>query len=129
MTQEDYHNLVRELGFDPKAFVNQYGPIILQWLNNGRTGDELAEWVENGFGTATYLSIKNIGTEKIVKALKIVPEFWNNVASFEPQVVEFVQQFVAYGESGSSGEDEGESESDTNSAVVTVPTPKEDKIQ
>ena len=131
MTQEDYNNLVRELGFDPKAFVNQYGPIILQWLNNGRTGDELAEWVENGFGTATYLSIKNIGTEKIVKALKIVPEFWNNVASFEPQVVEFVDQFVAYGESGTGliGEDLNEGEADGSSEVHIAATTEGSKLK
>ena len=131
MTQEDYNNLVRELGFDPKAFVNQYGPIILQWLNNGRTGDELAEWVENGFGTATYLSIKNIGTEKIVKALKIVPEFWNNVASFELQVVEFVDQIVAYGESGTGliGEDLNEGEGDGNSEVAPVATTEGSKLK
>lgn len=85
-----------ELGFDPVQFCNQYGQIFLQWINSGKSGYELAEWVENGFGTAVYLGVANIGKEKLIKAMQAVPQYWQLIAPIQPQAEQFIDEFIAY---------------------------------
>lgn len=101
-------NIDSELGFDPVAFVNQYGPIILQWINSNKTGDELAEWVESGFGSTTYLAIRNIGKEKMLRAMKMVPEYWQLIQPIEQQVSVFIDEFIGYADMPIEGDGEKE---------------------
>lgn len=98
--------IVDDLGFDPIAFCNQYGPTILSWINNNKTGYELAEWVEGGFGTTVYLSIRNIGKAKILRAMQMVPEYWQLIAPIQPQAEQFIDEFIAYADTPADGEDE-----------------------
>lgn len=108
--ENEASNMNSDLGFDPVAFVNQYGPIILQWINGNKTGDELAEWVESGFGSTTYLAIRNIGKEKMLRAMKLVPEYWQLIQPIELQVNEFIDQFISYADVPVDSDSDGKGE-------------------
>lgn len=49
--------------------LTAYGGIILNVLNSGQSGADLASWVVDGFGAATHAQIANFGEQSLTQAL------------------------------------------------------------
>lgn len=79
------------------------GPLVLDAMKRGETGDAFAESVVGMFGQLEYDKIAAIGKEAMLGSMKSVPEFWNQVV---PSSIEkFVDEFIAYGSDEGVGDE------------------------
>lgn len=87
--------------------VIQFGKdLILASINRGDDGFTFAEHLEGLHGKLAYEQLANSGEEELIKAMKAVPEFWNPLASLEPTVRKFVQEFIEYKDAPVEGGEE-----------------------
>lgn len=78
------------------------GPLILGALQRGEDGSNFAASLEGMFGTLTYDQIASQGKDRILGAMKAVPEFWNQIVPASMEI--FVEEFIAYGDEAPEGE-------------------------
>jgi hypothetical protein len=96
-----------------------YGGIVLNSLNSGQRGVDLADWLVQGFGAATHAQITRYGEDSLVQALAAVPEF----SIFgEVRLRRFAHEFCHYDEILSREEDreDSEEEDETEMARATA---------
>jgi hypothetical protein len=75
------------------------GGIIVQYMNDDRSGADLALWVIEGYKKVTYSMVAGMGEEKLFLAIRNFPELWGQLERFgEPAVKEFVHEFCHYEE-------------------------------
>jgi hypothetical protein len=75
------------------------GGILVQYMNDDRSGADLALWVIEGYKKVTYQMIANAGEEKLFNAIRNFPELWQQLERFgEPAVRTFVHEFCHYEE-------------------------------
>lgn len=88
-----------------------YGGIVLNSLNSGQRGCDLADWLVQGFGVGTHVLIAQHGETALVQAMAGVP----GLAFFgETRLRKFAHEFINYDEilsredGGADEEDEAE---------------------
>ena len=79
-----------------KMIVTQAGGPILNALRDGKPGDVFAEDIINLYGINLFYSIQNIGKDRLLQAMRQVPQFWNEVSLIQPQLNEFIDQFMSW---------------------------------
>lgn len=78
-----------------KQVIQMAGGSILSALQRGIDGSAFADSIAIQHGQLAYDQIASAGKEKILEAMKSVPEFWNQVV---PSSIEkFVDEFLEYG--------------------------------
>jgi hypothetical protein len=94
-----------------KLVIQQAGAPLLNFILQGKSGDELADTIYSMYGAGAYAQIAGIGEENLVQAIKDTPEIWNQLQFMgESKIRGFVQQFLKYPEmlqqEGQQGGDE-----------------------
>jgi hypothetical protein len=76
-----------------------YGPMLVRAVNRGEDGSKFAESIETMFGveSGVYPSIRAMGKEGIISALAMEPNTWQALQPMLPQLEQFVDEFLAYG--------------------------------
>lgn len=77
--------------------LRQYGGLILSAINKEQSGDDFADALVGMVGKPTYVQIASVGKDQLLAEMKSVPEFWEKVAPIESMVVQFVNEFIEYG--------------------------------
>jgi hypothetical protein len=96
-----------------QILVDQFGGMLISALQRGVTGDAFAEAIETSYGPMIYNQVAGVGAEKLLAALKVHP-IWQQLAAIEPQVIQFVNEFFAYGtEADPPGDDDDEEDERT----------------
>lgn len=86
--------------------LNNYGGMIVQAIQSGKSGGDFAIMVETITNTVVYQSIAGLGKDTIINRLKTTKAIWEQVGGAPQLVDEFIEDFIAYGYG--SQEDEGE---------------------
>lgn len=74
------------------------GP-ILKYMADGRSGAELALAIIDMYGAPSHVMLANFGEEKILGAVKGIPQFWQNLEVYgEERVKQFLTEFIHYEE-------------------------------
>lgn len=78
------------------AIITQFRPIILNKLAG--KGWELGAWITEGFGDMVAASVAKQGEDKLLAAMKAIPDFWQAVTSAysEDYVKTWLKSFVNY---------------------------------
>lgn len=83
--------------------LRQYGGLILNAINKEQSGDDFADALVGMVGKPTYVQIVQMGKDGMLAEMKAVPEFWEKLAPIEPMVVQFVEEFIEYGNEKEEG--------------------------
>lgn len=89
----------------PPDFLQMLGTTILNNLQQGFEGDDLAHSICVQQGNVIYLQLAGLGVEGLISALKSVP-VWQALQAAEPQVREFIEQFIRYKDEGGNPSEE-----------------------
>ena len=87
-----------ESGMNIQALAQQlapYIPMMVQSMNRGENGIQFAANVEGLLGPNGYLQLSNLGAANIIAAIKATPH-WPQLATLEPQVIQFTNEFCAW---------------------------------
>lgn len=106
-------------------YIAQLAPAILQHLNDPGHKDEdtgefirangydFAEWVISpategggGYGRVAYDTIKALGPDVLIGAMKAYQPLWTQISAIEPKVKEFIGEFLTFDEA--AGQDDGQ---------------------
>ena len=93
MTKQEEKVVVSQFG----KLLQTYGGLILSAINKEQSGDDFADALVGMVGKPTYIQIAQLGKEGMIAEMKAVPEFWEKLAPIEPMVVQFVEEFLEYG--------------------------------
>jgi hypothetical protein len=95
-----------------KMALQQFAPLIIKALENGKPGWEFAVDVENMFGAPTVSYMVKDGVDPLIAIAKSMPEFWNAQVNIygEPHLRQWVKEFVNYKEESEKMEEQGEEE-------------------
>lgn len=90
-----------DMNFDPeviqlKQVLAMNGATIINAMAQNLTGDIFADSLIAMYGRPTYMMIAKCGKDKLLTAMKGVPEFWNGSAGVygEPLVIQFIADFM-----------------------------------
>jgi hypothetical protein len=95
------------------AEILQIMQLALNAFNRGLTGAEFSDSFSGLYGEVAYQQVASLGEEGIMAQLRAIPAIWNQCAAIEPQLREFIQDFLT----PPSDEDE-EDAGDQDSAPV-----------
>lgn len=84
--------------------LKQMGPRIIDAIQRGVPGDAFAESIEGFLGPIVYNQLASLGVDNIIEIVKTDQQLWSQLAPVENLFVEFVKEFVAYGEPGVEGD-------------------------
>jgi hypothetical protein len=81
-------------------FIKTVAPVLMNYLRDGMTGAEFAEWIFNGYGPEfqglSWVAMKGaIGAGPIVEMFKQSP-YWQELSLIETKFTAFVEEFVAW---------------------------------
>lgn len=109
MPQQPRELTESDMNIQAQQMINQFGQMIISRMDQGETGEVLADWLIEGFGLDSYAMIKNIGENKILEAAKSVPAFWNRTGVLygEDKVKEYIHDFCNW-TPGEDGEENNE---------------------
>ncbi|MBS1830563.1 MAG: hypothetical protein JST93_35000 [Acidobacteria bacterium] len=88
----------------PPSFIEQIAPLVLNALSIGADGARFADSVCVMYGPMAYQTICALGHDGILTAMKGYAPLWQRLASVEPQVAQFIAEFLSYGEQGDEQE-------------------------
>jgi len=92
----------------PPTFIEQIAPLLLNALSIGADGGRFADSICVMYGSIAYQAISALGKEGILNAMKAYGPLWQQIASIEPQVATFIEEFLAYGDEQAEDEQTGE---------------------
>ena len=87
----------------PEALVQQIGVQVVDALARGVTGDQFADSLVTFYGEAVYERIASFGQAGIMSALQSLPQLWAQLAPVQPQLEQFVSDFLGYGQETPAG--------------------------
>lgn len=82
----------------PPSFIEQIAPLVLNAISVGADGTRFADSLCVMYGPMAYQTICALGQDGILAAMKGYPPLWQQLAGIEPQVKQFIEEFLAYGE-------------------------------
>ena len=72
-------------------------PFLMKAIVQGQTGDEFASGLVTFHGEQRYQQLASFGMDGLIGALKAQPDLWGILSQIEPQVRQFIQEFLDYG--------------------------------
>lgn len=72
-------------------------PFLMKAIVQGQTGDEFASGLVTFQGEQKYQQLARLGMDGLIGALNAQPDLWSILSQFEPQVRQFIQEFLDYG--------------------------------
>lgn len=102
-----YHGFIAEIAEPLINHLNGRHPESNEPLN----GYDFAGWFITGKGRLAYDTVKSVGPETLLNALKTYPPVWNVIGGVEPRVKQFLGEFLTLDEmlqedDGDEGEDD-----------------------
>ena len=91
---------------------------IISHLNDeSKDGCDFANWLVDGYGRTQYITIKNMGEEALMGAIKTYSSLWQRISGMEPEVRKFIHEFVTRdeivaAEANEQGDDDNEDENE-----------------
>lgn len=76
--------------------VAQFGGILINALDRGVPGDQIAASVDAMHGRLVYDQIIGMGKEGILRALQSSPQLWTRLQPIEAQLGVFIDEFISY---------------------------------
>lgn len=90
---------------DLNSILSELKPFLMKAIVQGQTGDEFASGLVTFHGEEKYHQLAGHGMDGLLGALKAQSDLWGVLSQFEPQVRQFIQEFLDYGKpEGSEGE-------------------------
>ncbi len=74
--------------------VRQLGNQVVSCLDRGITGDDLAVSIVTFYGQATYAQMATLGKENLLQGLRMMPDIWQRLAPVQPQLDQFIEDFL-----------------------------------
>lgn len=97
ITNPPANTVTEQPHINPDEFVQANGAYILNAISQGTTGDAFAGAITDLYGMAIYHVAANIGKDSIITAMQNNPGFMLQAKPIWPQVVRFIDEFLAFG--------------------------------
>ena len=99
------------------TYATPIGKAMLRHIDRGFDGEDLAQWLIDGYGEDDFMVLKQLGPDALKQYLTLLPEVWPLLAAKEVQLTPMLAEFCAYDPAAATEE---ETDDDTEEKEATA---------